>query len=69
MKNKFIKPEIEILSFLCDATHFDADSVNQVNDLGKGINVTNGEAPLPSGGEYNNAVNTPGGDLGVPYQY
>jgi hypothetical protein len=69
MKNKFIKPEAEILTFLCDSTHLAADSVNQDPVLGRGYKGTNSKGELPSGGLYNNAENTPGGDLGVPYQY
>jgi hypothetical protein len=69
MKNKFIKPEAEILTFLCDSIRRDADSVNQVAELGNGANVPKYGGVLPSGGLYNNAENTPGGDLGVPYQY
>lgn len=68
MKNKFIKPEAEILTFLCDSTHLAADSVNQDPVLGRGYKINDGGA-LPKGGTLNNAEDTYGGDLGVPYQY
>jgi hypothetical protein len=68
MKNKFIKPEAEILTFLCDSIRRDADSVNQVAELGQGRIINEGGA-LPKGGTLNNAEDTFGGDLGVPYQY
>lgn len=51
MKNKFIKPEIELLPFLCETLA--PDSYNQVETLGEGIKFNNN---LPGGG----------GDLGVP---
>lgn len=69
MKNKFIKPEIDILTFLCAATHFDADSVSQSTKLGGGVNARkNGTLPEGATPEQG-GVNVPGGDLGVPYQY
>lgn len=51
MKNKFIKPEMELLPFLCETPA--PDSYNQVAELGNGIKFQNN---LPDGGA----------DLGIP---
>jgi hypothetical protein len=67
MKNKFIKPEIEILTFHCSAESFDADSFTQDAELGSGVKIRDKYA-LPNGAQpEQGGVNVPGGDLGVPY--
>lgn len=67
MKNTFIKPEAEILTFLCNSVHRDADSVDQVAKLGEGKKI-NKDGALPIGNPDRNGVAENGGDLGVPYQ-
>jgi hypothetical protein len=67
MKNKFIKPEIEILTFHCSVESFDADSFTQDAKLGSGYG-NNRKYALPNGAQpEQGGVNVPGGDLGVPY--
>ena len=64
MKNKFIKPEIEILAFLCEKQA--ADSYTRIRNDQKSDNVISlptGAAPELGGEE------VAGGDLGTPYQY
>ena len=59
MKNEFIKPEIEILTFLCEGNAADSywrDSTNKYS-----IDLPGGNPDL--GGD-----SGAGGDLGVPYQ-
>jgi hypothetical protein len=53
MKNKFIKPEMELLPCLCETPA--PDSYNQETDLGNGVQLK-----LPDGID-----GIPGGDLGV----
>ena len=63
MKNKFIKPEIEILAFLCE--QLAPDSYTRIRNDQKSENVID----LPTGDPKQYGVNEAGGDLGVPYQY
>lgn len=63
MKNKFIKPEVEILSFLCEGRA--PDSYWRVSN---NSTYQNHSIQLPDGNEVLGGDNTPGGDLGVPYQ-
>ena len=59
MKNEFIKPEIEILTFLCEGNA--ADSYWRDSTTEYSIDLPGGNSDL--GGD-----SGAGGDLGVPYQ-
>ena len=63
MKNKFIKPEIEILAFHCIRQA--ADSYTRILNTEKSQNVNS----LPNGNSKLGGVEEAGADLGVPYQY
>jgi hypothetical protein len=65
MKNKFIKPEIEILAFHC--TRQAADSY-MLQHSTKYDDQTH-SMQLPKGNPQLGGVDEAGADLGVPYQY
>jgi hypothetical protein len=63
MKNKFIKPEIEILAFHCEGNA--ADSYKRILNDEQSTKVFE----LPKGDPTHGGVEVNGGDLGVPYQW
>jgi hypothetical protein len=63
MKNKFIKPEIEILAFHCENPG--PDRYTRILSTEKSEKVID----LPEGDPAHGGVKANGGDLGVPYQW
>ena len=64
MKNKFIKPEIELLSFICEKRAADSYMLQHSTKYNQTTSMQ-----LPKGNPQLGGVDEAGADLGVPYQY